>query len=250
VVYGIEKFKEYFRDYTGCYVFIGGIACDMIMESYDLKFRTTKDFDLVLIMETVTTQFGETLWKFIKDGQYEKILKSNGKNNLYRFIDPKINGFPVMIELFSRNDLFAEIGTGRLIPIHISDNISSLSAILLNNEYYDVLNKGKKELQGVSVLSEEYLILFKIKAWLDLNDRKRKGEKIDSNDIKKHKNDIFRLLMIVEPDTKVVLNKILLNDVNTFINQIKNEPFDLKNIGTRAINFSDAVELILKIYIT
>lgn len=30
MVYGIEKFKEYFNDYTGQYVFIGGTACDIL----------------------------------------------------------------------------------------------------------------------------------------------------------------------------------------------------------------------------
>lgn len=32
MVYGIEKFKEYFADHTGKYVFIGGTACDVLCE--------------------------------------------------------------------------------------------------------------------------------------------------------------------------------------------------------------------------
>jgi len=34
MVYGIEKFKEYFRDYSGQYVFIGGTACSILL--YDI----------------------------------------------------------------------------------------------------------------------------------------------------------------------------------------------------------------------
>ena len=31
MVRGVEKFKEYFRDYAGQYTFIGGTACDIIL---------------------------------------------------------------------------------------------------------------------------------------------------------------------------------------------------------------------------
>ena len=47
------------------------------------------------------------------------------------------------------------------------------------------------------VLIVEALVLFKIKAWLDLSNRKSQGENIDTSDIKKHKNDIFRLSTII-----------------------------------------------------
>lgn len=33
MVYGIKKFKEYFANYTGQYVFIGGTACDILLET-------------------------------------------------------------------------------------------------------------------------------------------------------------------------------------------------------------------------
>ena len=40
-----------------------------------------------------------------------------------------------------------------------------------------------------------HIILFKIKAWLDLSERRENGEHIDSKNIKKHKNDIMRILL-------------------------------------------------------
>mgnify|MGYP000311484789 CR=1 FL=1 len=39
----------------------------------------------------------------------------------------------------------------------------------------------------------EYIILFKAKAYLDLQKRKDLGEKVDSSDIKKHKKDVLRI---------------------------------------------------------
>lgn len=39
MVYGLEKFKEYFGDYTNYYVFIGGTACDILMDELGVPFR-------------------------------------------------------------------------------------------------------------------------------------------------------------------------------------------------------------------
>ena len=41
MVRGVEKFKEYFRDYTGQYTFIGGAACDIILGDLGEDFRAT-----------------------------------------------------------------------------------------------------------------------------------------------------------------------------------------------------------------
>lgn len=32
MVHGLEKFKEYFKDHTSQYVFIGGTACEILMD--------------------------------------------------------------------------------------------------------------------------------------------------------------------------------------------------------------------------
>ena len=52
-----------------------------------------------------------------------------------------------------------------ITPIHIDDTVSSLSAILLNDDYYKVLLEGKVNVKGLSVLRPECLILFKAKAY-------------------------------------------------------------------------------------
>ncbi len=60
MVRGITNFKKRFQDYEEQYVIIGGTACDLIMENEELPFRATKDIDLVLIVEALTAEFGET----------------------------------------------------------------------------------------------------------------------------------------------------------------------------------------------
>ena len=71
MVYGLEKFKEYFGDYTNQYVFIGGTACDILMNELGDSFRATKDLDIVLIIEALDYSFGEKFWKLEIDKEIE-----------------------------------------------------------------------------------------------------------------------------------------------------------------------------------
>lgn len=173
MVHGLEKFKEYFGDHTNQYVFIGGTACDILMDELGVPFRATKDLDIVLIIEALDTSFGEMFWKFIEDGGYEHREKSSGENQFYRFTEPTRSDYPKIIELFSRKpgNLHLKFNTG-LTPIHIDDSIISLSAILLNDVYYETLMRGKRTIDGYSVIEIETVILFKIKAWLDMKEKK------------------------------------------------------------------------------
>lgn len=38
MVRGVDKFKDYFKDFSGNYVIIGGAACDQIFSSAGLEF--------------------------------------------------------------------------------------------------------------------------------------------------------------------------------------------------------------------
>ena len=61
---------------------------------------------------------------------------TNGSNpQFYRFDKQEDDNFPKMIELFCRSDFKLKDAKG-IIPIHIDDEVSSLSAILLNDDYY------------------------------------------------------------------------------------------------------------------
>ena len=183
MVRGIEKFKERFGEYTGQYVFIGGTACDIILGREGVDFRATKDLDMVLVIEALDGDFANAFASFIEDGGYQHINKGTGENQFYRFQSPTDNSYPVMIELFSRKPDYVDTFDTRLSPIHVSDDVVSLSAILLDDEYYALLRQGAVEVEGVSVLDLQYLILFKMKAFLDLSERKKKGETIDSKNI-------------------------------------------------------------------
>lgn len=200
MVPGLDSFREKFKNYTDYYTIIGGTACDILLSEADLPFRATKDIDMILIMKDNFPEFASIFWEYIKEGGYKCGWKNEQNMHFYRFTEGKF-GYPTMIELFSRKPGYLlEIEEG-IIPIHIDDDTSSLSAILLNDDYYKFMMSGRRVVDGIGVLGAEHLIPFKMYAWINLLERKRAGEHVNEKDLKKHKYDVFRLLQIVTAGT-------------------------------------------------
>ena len=135
----------------------------------------------------------------------------------------------------------------RLTPIHISDEISSLSAILLNDEYYQFLISGVEEIDGLQVLNYTQIIPFKAKAWLDLKSRKENGEQVDTKNITKHKNDVFRLSQLITGADAIALTGEIQSDMKTFLLAMIEEDVDLKHLHIRGKK-RDILERIANVY--
>ncbi|MFI3214681.1 MAG: hypothetical protein R3Y24_15295 [Eubacteriales bacterium] len=249
MVRGVDKFKTYFKEYTGQYTFIGGAACDIILGNLGESFRATKDLDMVLLLEELSEDFVNVFIQFVEDGGYEHIDKGTGENQFFRFSKPKDNTFPYMIELFSKRPDYLNSFVTRLGPIHISDDAISLSAILLDDEYYRILKEGVIDIEGVSVLDLEHIILFKIKAWLDLSERKEKGEVIDSKNIKKHKNDIFRLSASIEKESRIQVTGNVRRDTELFLSKSKEKPINSGDLGIKNATFDELLDVIESCYL-
>lgn len=249
MITGLTRFKERFKGFENQYVLIGGTACDLIMESEELSFRATKDLDIVLIVESITTEFVKEFWTFIKEADYEYRSKSNGKPQFYRFYSPKSKEYPYMIELFSRRPDCIKIKEDSLLaPMHIDDELSSLSAILLDDDYYELLKKGQIIIDGIPVLRESCLIPLKAKAWLDLTERKMQGEHIDSKNIRKHKNDVFRLAQLLSPTSRQELVGTIEVDMREFLNRMDKEEADLKSLGIKGVDKKEMLNLLYECY--
>lgn len=232
MVLGIERFREWFKGFEDQYAIIGGTACDLLMSEEGLEFRGTKDIDLVLIVEAVTAEFGLRFWEFVREAGYVRRCKSNGAQQFYRFTDPVSKEYPKEIELFSRKvDAIALPEDAVLTPLPLDEDISSLSAILLDDDYYQLLRSGTVVVDGVTVLDAAYLIPFKAKAWLDLTARKTNGENVDSKNIRKHKNDVFRLSMLLTPGSQIVVNQTVWNDLQAFFDAMQTEQVNTKQLG-------------------
>ena len=222
MVIGLDSFKNWFDGFQSYYVVIGGTACEMLLNEAGVEFRATRDIDMVLLVEVLDVEFGSHFWEYIKTAGYEHRLKSTGKPIFYRFTSPKSTEFPAMIELFSRRieDIVLP-PDAVLTPLQLGDDISSLSAILLDDAYYDFLQTGIMTVDGVPLLDAAHLIPFKVKAWLDLSERKANGEQVDSKDIRKHKNDVLRLSALLLPDAVLTLPETVLSDMRKFLLEVE-----------------------------
>ena len=221
MVRGIKIFSEYFRDYTDNYVIIGGTACDIIIEEAGLVPRATKDIDIILIVEALSSDFVKQFWKFIQDGNYERKEKSSDERKYYRFTKPETSDFPYQIELFSRKpDLIDLEEPAYLTPIPVDDDLSSLSAILLSDDYYNyMIDKSTLE-NGIHIAKTEALICLKAKAFLEISDRIAKGSTEDTKQLRKHKADVFRLAVTLAEADNFDLPEKIKQQLQTFVNNI------------------------------
>ena len=230
MVKGIEKFKEFFKGFEDSYVIIGGTACEIHEELYAQTPRATKDIDIILVVEALSHEFVSRFWELVKAAGYEQrnIGTSEGnqhKHEYYRFMKPASMEFPYQIELLSRNiGLLDFPEDAHITPIPTDDDLSSLSAILMDDGYYNFTIKHSYVEDGVHIANVESLICLKCKAFLEMSDRKAKGEQVDSKHIQKHKKDVFRLAAMLAPsDSFEDVPQTLKDDVSHFCDEVKDE---------------------------
>lgn len=227
MVRGIEKFKAFFSGFEDNYVIIGGTACDIVLQDADMRPRATDDIDMILVIEQMTPEFGKRFWEFIEAGKYENRQRRRDKDRepvteLYRFINPQ-SGFPVQIELLSKHpDILGEPTGFHLTPIPVGEDVPSLSAILLDGNYYDFTISESRIEQGVRIANPLSLLCLKVKAFLNLTEEKKINPGVRSTDIKKHRDDVFKLLaMRIDPFTPVELTEDIKGSIRQFIDEIE-----------------------------
>ena len=250
---GIAKFKEYFAGYESNYVVIGGAACGLYAEMYAQTPRVTHDIDTVLVVEALTHAFVERFWQFVKDGGYRGLETSQGKHEHFRFRLPSEPGFPEQIELFSRDiGILSAPADARLTPIPVDEDLSSLSAILMNEAYYRYTIEHCKVVDGVHVAKVESLICLKCRAYMDLARRRADGEFIDSRKVNKHKRDVFRLTAMLGAEERFAVPAELLSDVRTFAEMVRtNMPNSdaLKAMGIHGAGAEEVLERMLVAFV-
>jgi hypothetical protein len=237
-------FREYFAGHADQFVLIGGTAATLAMEEVGLEFRATKDLDIVLHIEALSPAFGEVFWSFVDAGRYEiRQASDTGKPVFYRFQKPGDERFPVMLELFCRAPDGIKLAEGsHLTPIPIDEAVASLSAILLDDAYYEFILAGRKEVDGLPWVGEDRLIPLKASAWLDLSERQAKGEHVDTKNIRKHANDVMRLSQLLAPETRIPVAARIAEDLNRFLDGIEAD----RSIDPKSIKFNNTVAEIVE----
>ena len=169
------------------------------------------------------------------------------KHEYYRFTNPQDKTYPKQIELFARYTGILNLPPDAHIePISVGEDLSSLSVILMDDNYYAFTIEHSRNIDDIHVASPEALIFLKAKAYTEMLDRKAEGKLVDSRDIEKHKKDIFRLIAMLPQDSHFTLPEKMKNDMNDFyqrVGELSNPDF-FKNAGLRGLNAERLLELI------
>ena len=227
MVIGLDKFKEAFADFKDNYVIIGGTACDIVLSDTDMRPRATDDIDMILVVEKMTKEYGDAFWQFIKDGEYKAGKREKDDKTptytLYRFTTEK-EGYPVKIELLSHHsDILGEPSGFHIEPIPLSEDLSSLSAIMMDDDNYELTVANSEEQDGVRIATPTTLICLKTRAYLNLLKDRASGKQINSKDIKKHKTDVLKLIATASVPEPVAVPQSVYDSVMEYAASIEKE---------------------------
>ena len=218
MIRGLNRFRDHFAEYRKAFVLIGGVACHEWLGTVGLEFRATKDMDVVLIVEALDQGFVKRFWEFVEAGKYQIREKATGERELYRFSKPEDESYPAMVEIFSRKPAGVKLDEGQhVVPVKIEEGSASLSVILLDDAYYNLIREQHNEEKNLPFANPAALIPLKSRAWLDLSGRAKKGEKVDDKDIAKHRGDIFRIANTLPAEPGPALSASIQEDLKSML---------------------------------
>jgi len=138
-------------------------------------------------------------------------------------VDPRMHGGTAseMVWTCCSNGHAPLLEGTHLTPVPFEQQVDSLSAILLDKDYYAFLHGHTRLLSGVNVVTEKALIPLKARAWLDLVARKeREPDAVDSKNIRKHSNDILRLSQLLAETDRIVVSPAIRDDLDRFFESV------------------------------
>ena len=167
-------------------------------------------------------------------------------------MNPQDKSFPKQIELFARNTGILNLpADAHIEPISIGEDLSSLSAILMDDDYYSFTIVHSQEIDEIHIASPEALICLKARAYTEMLERKEQGEQVDSRDIEKHKKDIFRLIAMLPQNAHFELPGKLRQDIELFcerVGELPNQDF-FKSSGLHVLDAAQLIELLHKAFL-
>ncbi|WP_374001162.1 hypothetical protein [Bdellovibrio bacteriovorus] len=220
MVHGLEHFTKRLAAFREHYVIVGGVAGNLLMSGLGVSFRATKDLDIVVFMKP-DPAFLKNLADYIKDGEFENREKSAGVAQYYRFNKPKNPEFPKQIELFSKKpedlELFDE---QHIIPLQKIEMGDQFSGILLEDDYYDLIQANAIDGDHCNFISAVAQIPLKARAFNELRERREGGHKVDGDDIRKHRNDILLLSQALPAGESLKISGLPLVHLRTYLDEM------------------------------
>lgn len=208
MVNGLPRFREHFREFGDRFVLIGGAACDLIHSDLGLAFRATKDLDIVLLIETIDASFARRFWTFVLDATLELFARAPG------FLEP--------------------IAAGNLTPIPVDEGVSSLSAIVLDDECFQLIRSGRVWVDGIPIVDATHLIPLKARAWINLSAQRTGPHPPHANDVSKHRNDVLRLHAVVPPETHITPSAGVWGYMGEFITRLAADRVDPRELDLQS----------------
>ena len=239
-IHGLDHFVEYFKEYSSHYVIIGGIATNYFLVENDLYGRQTKDIDLV-VLANPNKAFADRLREYVTIGQYQSM---NADSCNYRFRSPLEPAFPKQIEIFSTLPMSLDLkDKQKIVPFKTSEGIKSLSAILMDEDYFNLVKSACVIKNGLPLLSSNGLIPLKMRAFLDLYQKRQDGEQVDSQNIKKHRNDVLRLTQTLDEEIFTLPDSIK-KDCKAFVEHDEIKSIDIGTLSTIVTGFNSMSQLL------
>lgn len=246
-IQGLNHFAEFFSDVNEMFVIIGGVASTVLMNQAGQEFRPTKDIDLVIIANP-SQPFTTKLKRYIEEAGYEIQEKGSGTPTFYRFRKPKNTDYPAQIEIFSKNmEQLKLVDKQHVIPVKMDPGDGRLSAILLEEEYFQLIKSNRKLIGKHSVATETAVIPLKARAYNDIKDR---GE--NDSEAKKHRNDIMKLALNLEEGKRSALTGLPRKHMERYLADLSGLSVgDFKNVmkGYAAKNVSEVIEIIRSFFL-
>lgn len=122
----------------------------------------------------------------------------------------------------------------------------------MDDDYYGYAVGHAVELDGVQAIDHDALIVLKIKAYLNNMERRKSGQKVQSDDIDKHKRDVYRMAYLLTPDDNFATPESIRNDIRLFLVAIESDPINTKaishNMGMPEITQQQFIEIIKNAY--
>lgn len=232
-VRGLDRFLGFFEGWESSFAVIGGCACSQWFSEEAVRFRSTQDIDMVLLLKAKAPDFFTRFWAFVRDGKYELRKRPDDDSTiLFRFEKPGAGGdFPKKIELLTGIPDLTIPEDVRIVHLNPDEEPYSLSAILLHEDYYRlVMSGGTTTRSGMPTVRPDVLALLKVKAHLNLLDEKNGGRFIAEHDATKHRNDVFQLAYIFRGRYEGELSDSIRADLMRFLNMYGNDNPDWSNI--------------------
>ncbi len=258
MVTGFDIFREAMSQFADNFVVIGGTACDVSLANTGRTRHITKDIDIIVIVENLTSDFQKAFWQFVRQGRYRIGKRENSVGDsvyaLYRFNRPEQEGYPWQIELLSRQSDLLDDSTLKIEPLKVEDSQYCLSAIVMDDDLYRFVVQHSEVREGLRMADEHALVCMKMCAYMNLKHDKDLGLLVDTDDIRKHRRDVFNLLATGKMNSSVVVCRSIYDTFLKFVDDMnelhaRNPNLLAQSIGVNPVLIDNYLNLLKTIYL-